>query len=162
MATSSASSSWSTTSGERRKRWKDIAVRPRIVCGGGARASTSDDQNEVICYDSIDKTKASPGILFIRDDDHSSYTIAQVLWGALFLGEPVGPDLVVGFALIIVSLALVLGLPLPRFGRRRQEPMAQGSERTMPPSTATIAPVTNDAAGDRRNAPTRPISATSP
>jgi drug/metabolite transporter (DMT)-like permease len=83
-----------------------------------------------------------------------------ILWGALFLGEPVGPDLVVGFALIIVSLALVLGLPLPRLGRRR--PAAQGSERTMPPSTPTMAPVTNDAAGDRRNAPTRPISATSP
>ena len=37
-----------------------------------------------------------------------------------------------------------------------------GSARIIPPSTGTIAPVTNDAAGESRNAPTRPISATSP
>ena len=37
-----------------------------------------------------------------------------------------------------------------------------GSARIIPPSTGTIAPVTNDAAGDSRNAPTRPISAMSP
>jgi drug/metabolite transporter (DMT)-like permease len=35
-----------------------------------------------------------------------------ILWGAIALGEPVGPDLVVGFALIIVSLVLVLGVPI--------------------------------------------------
>ena len=32
----------------------------------------------------------------------------------------------------------------------------------MPPSTGTMAPVTYDAAGDSRNAPTRPISADVP
>ena len=36
--------------------------------------------------------------------------------------------------------------------------LGYGSARIIPPSTGTIAPVTNDAAGDRRNAPTRPIS----
>ena len=46
----------------------------------------------------------------------------------------------------------------PEGGRR----LRYGSARTIPPSTGTIAPVTNDAAGDRRNAPTRPISAMSP
>ncbi len=33
-----------------------------------------------------------------------------ITWGALVLGEPVGPSLIVGFGLIIVSLILVLGL----------------------------------------------------
>ena len=37
-----------------------------------------------------------------------------------------------------------------------------GSARTMPPSTGTMAPVTYEAAGDSRNAATRPISAVSP
>ncbi len=35
-----------------------------------------------------------------------------ILWGAIALGEPVGPDLVLGFALVIVSLVLVLGVPI--------------------------------------------------
>ncbi len=37
-----------------------------------------------------------------------------------------------------------------------------GRARIIPPSTGTIAPVTNDAAGDSRNAPTRPSSTGSP
>lgn len=36
-------------------------------------------------------------------------------WGALALGEPVGPELVIGFAMVVVSLALVLNLPMPSF-----------------------------------------------
>jgi drug/metabolite transporter (DMT)-like permease len=35
-----------------------------------------------------------------------------MLWGALFLGEPIGPELIAGFAMILVSLVLVLGLPV--------------------------------------------------
>ena len=40
-----------------------------------------------------------------------------ILWGAIALGEPVGPELVVGFALIMVSLALVLGVPVGSLAR---------------------------------------------
>ena len=40
-----------------------------------------------------------------------------ILWGAIALGEPVGPELVVGFALIMVSLALVLGVPVGTLAR---------------------------------------------
>jgi drug/metabolite transporter (DMT)-like permease len=36
-----------------------------------------------------------------------------MLWGALILGEPIGLNLVAGFALVSLSLVLVLGLPLP-------------------------------------------------
>jgi drug/metabolite transporter (DMT)-like permease len=52
-----------------------------------------------------------------------------ITWGALVLGEPVGPSLIVGFGLIIVSLVLVLGLgrgiagpqmPFPRIDWRLQ------------------------------------------
>jgi drug/metabolite transporter (DMT)-like permease len=37
-----------------------------------------------------------------------------ILWGGLVLGEHVGPELLAGFALVIVSLVLVLRLPVPR------------------------------------------------
>ena len=40
-----------------------------------------------------------------------------ILWGAMALGEPIGPELVVGFALIMVSLALVLGVPVGSLAR---------------------------------------------
>jgi drug/metabolite transporter (DMT)-like permease len=45
-----------------------------------------------------------------------------IAWGGLVLAEPVGPELVAGFGLILVSLALVLGLrvPLPSVLTRRQ------------------------------------------
>lgn len=37
-----------------------------------------------------------------------------ILWGGLILGEPIGPQLLVGFALVLVSLVLVLQLPIGR------------------------------------------------
>ena len=33
-----------------------------------------------------------------------------ITWGAIVLGQPIGPELIVGFGMIIVSLVLVLGL----------------------------------------------------
>ena len=55
-------------------------------------------------------------------------------------------------------------LPLTRLGgpRRTAATGRYGSARIIPPSTGTIAPVTYDAAGDSRNAPTRPSSSGSP
>lgn len=35
-----------------------------------------------------------------------------IAWGAVVLGEPVGPELLAGAAMILVSLVLVLGLPV--------------------------------------------------
>jgi drug/metabolite transporter (DMT)-like permease len=37
-----------------------------------------------------------------------------MLWAAIGLGEPIGPELIVGFGLIVVSLVLILRIPLPR------------------------------------------------
>jgi drug/metabolite transporter (DMT)-like permease len=50
-----------------------------------------------------------------------------IAWGGLVLSEPVGPELVAGFGLVLVSLALILGLrlsvvPLGRWRRRRAIP----------------------------------------
>jgi drug/metabolite transporter (DMT)-like permease len=47
-------------------------------------------------------------------------------WGSILLGEPVGAGLLVGFALILVSLALVLGAALPiRIGWLVRRPLAE-------------------------------------
>ena len=45
-----------------------------------------------------------------------------MVWGAIVLGEPVGPNLLVGFAAILVSLALVVGVRLPTAIRRTPGP----------------------------------------
>jgi drug/metabolite transporter (DMT)-like permease len=41
-----------------------------------------------------------------------------MLWGGLLLGEAIGPDLLVGFGLVLVSLVLVLPVPLGSFRTR--------------------------------------------
>ncbi len=45
-----------------------------------------------------------------------------IAWGGLVLSEPIGPGLVAGFGLILVSLVLILGLrlPIPPLGRWRR------------------------------------------
>ena len=62
--------------------------------------------------------------LFFRVLTHTTPTAAStvtfivpafgITWGALVLGEPIGPGLVAGFGLILISLSLVLGLPVGR------------------------------------------------
>jgi drug/metabolite transporter (DMT)-like permease len=42
-----------------------------------------------------------------------------MLWGGLVLGESIGPELVGGFALVAVSLVLVIQLPIPFVGPAR-------------------------------------------
>lgn len=42
-----------------------------------------------------------------------------MVWGNVILGESIGPELIAGFGLVLVSLVLVLGLALPTVGRVR-------------------------------------------
>lgn len=42
-----------------------------------------------------------------------------MLWGGVILGESIGPELIGGFGLVLVSLVLVLRLPIPFVGRVR-------------------------------------------
>lgn len=41
-----------------------------------------------------------------------------MLWGGLLLGEPIGPELLAGFSLTLVSLVLVLPVPVAKLGAR--------------------------------------------
>jgi hypothetical protein len=36
-----------------------------------------------------------------------------MLWASIGLGEHIGPELIAGFGLVVVSLVLILSLPLP-------------------------------------------------
>jgi drug/metabolite transporter (DMT)-like permease len=52
-----------------------------------------------------------------------------ILWGGLILGEPIGPQLLVGFGLVLLSLVLVLQFPL---GRIREAAGALGHRVAWP------------------------------
>ena len=41
-----------------------------------------------------------------------------MLWGGLLLGEAIGPELLAGFSLTLVSLVLVLPIPVGAIGAR--------------------------------------------
>ena len=45
-----------------------------------------------------------------------------VLWGAMFLGEPVGISTILGGLVILAGTALVVGVRLPRLNRSAVEP----------------------------------------
>ena len=59
-----------------------------------------------------------------------------IVWGGLILGEHVGPELLAGFALVIVSLVLVLRLPVPQ-----PAPLRVSVGRFVARSTAAIGAV---------------------
>ena len=60
--------------------------------------------------------------LFFRVSARTNATVAStatfivplfgIIWGALILGEPIGPQLIISFALVLVSLVLVLPVPV--------------------------------------------------
>lgn len=56
-----------------------------------------------------------------------------ILWGGLILGEPIGVELLAGFALVVVSIVLVLRVQLPR-----PSTIVPSFERLVSRSTAAI------------------------
>jgi drug/metabolite transporter (DMT)-like permease len=77
---------------------------------------------------------ALPWPIYFRLLSATSPTIASTVtfivpafamtWGAIVLGEPIGPGLLIGFGIVIVSLVLVLGVRLPVPARWSRVPVA--------------------------------------
>lgn len=76
------------------------------------------------------------------------------------LGE--GPHFFYGLQWWFFGLLAVVGFVYLAFDEWRGGPEKRQRERTAPPSTGTKAPVTNEAAGDSRKAPSRPNSSGRP
>jgi drug/metabolite transporter (DMT)-like permease len=80
--------------------------------------------------------------IFFRVLSHTTPTAAStvtfivpafgIAWGALILAEPVGPELIVGFGLVMISLVLVLRLPLPGGVRLAARLAGLAGRRTVP------------------------------
>lgn len=98
-----------------------LILLPFAIVGGAPGAAGPDAIGSLVAVAVLSTAAAWP--VFFRVLQHTTPTAAStvtfivpafgIAWGAIFLAEPVGPSLVVGFGLVLVSLALVLNLPVP-------------------------------------------------
>ena len=95
---------------------------PIAILSGPPRMPALDGAVSLVLMALISTAIAWP--VFFRVSQRTNATTAStvtfivpmfgVLWGGLILGEPIGPQLLVGFGLVLVSLVLVLQFPLGR------------------------------------------------
>lgn len=106
-----------------------LVLLPLAVLSGAPGRVEPDGAVALVGVATISTALAWP--LFFRVSRRTTPTAAStvtfivpafgIAWGALFLAEPVGAELIAGFFLVMVSLVLVLGLPLPSMeGMRRR------------------------------------------
>lgn len=98
-----------------------LVLLPFAIASGAPGTPGLDGALALVAVATISTALAWP--IFFRISSRTTPVVAStvtfivpafgILWGAIVLGEPVGIELVAGFALVAVSLALVLNLPLP-------------------------------------------------
>jgi drug/metabolite transporter (DMT)-like permease len=98
-----------------------LIVLPFAILGGAPGPAGPDAIGALVAVALLSTALAWP--IFFRVLSHTTPTAAStvtfivpafgILWGAIALGETVGPELIIGFGLIMVSLIMVLNLPIP-------------------------------------------------
>ena len=97
-----------------------VVLLPVAILSGAPGALRLDGAVSLLLMALISTALAWP--LFFRVSARTNATVAStvtfivplfgIVWGALILGEPVGPQLILTFALVLVSLVLVLPVPI--------------------------------------------------
>jgi len=95
-----------------------LVLLPVAILSGPPAAPALDGVVAILAVGIISTAVAWP--IFFRVLRHTTATAAStvtfivpafaIAWGAIVLGEPIGPNLVAGSVLILVSLLLVLGI----------------------------------------------------
>jgi len=98
-----------------------LLLLPFAILSGPPGAASFDAIASLVAVATLSTALAWP--IFFRVSSHTTPTAAStvtfivpafgIAWGAMALGERVGVELIAGFALVMVSLVLVLGLRLP-------------------------------------------------
>jgi drug/metabolite transporter (DMT)-like permease len=98
-----------------------LVALPVAILSGAPRMPALDGAVSLVAVGTVSTALAWP--IFFRVLARTTPTAASTVtfivpafalaWGSLILAEPVGPGLLVGFALILVSLTLVLGIRPP-------------------------------------------------
>jgi len=104
-----------------------LLLLPFAVLSGPPGAVGTDGLVALIGVATLSTALAWP--IFFRILSRTTPTVAStvtfivpafgITWGAIVLSESVGPELIAGFALVLVSLVLVTNLPMPSFGQLR-------------------------------------------
>ena len=106
-----------------------IVLLPFAIASGGPGMPSLGGAASLLVLGVVSTALAWP--VFFRVMSRTTPTVAStvtfivpafaILWGGLVLAEPVGPGLVAGFGLVLVSLVLIVGLrlPLPALPGRR-------------------------------------------
>jgi drug/metabolite transporter (DMT)-like permease len=111
-----------------------VLLLPFALLSGPPGAASADGILALVGVAVLSTAIAWP--LFFRVSSHTTPTAAStvtfivpafgIAWGALALGERVGAELIISFALVMVSLVLVLGWRMPAISlARRTAPMRQ-------------------------------------
>jgi drug/metabolite transporter (DMT)-like permease len=96
-----------------------VVLLPVAILSGAPGALRLDGAVSLVLMALVSTALAWP--LFFRVSARTNATVAStatfivplfgIIWGALILGEPIGPQLILSFALVLVSLVLVLPVP---------------------------------------------------
>jgi drug/metabolite transporter (DMT)-like permease len=97
-----------------------VVLLPIAILSGAPRVPAFDGAASLVLMALVSTAIAWP--IFFRVSERTNATTAStatfivpmfgMLWGGLLLGEAIGPQLLVGFGLVLVSLLLVLPVPL--------------------------------------------------
>ena len=97
-----------------------VVLLPVAILSGPPGALRLDGAVSLVLMALVSTALAWP--LFFRVSARTNATVAStatfivplfgIVWGALILGEPIGPQLILSFALVLVSLVLVLPVPV--------------------------------------------------
>ena len=97
-----------------------VVLLPVAILSGAPGALRLDGAVSLVLMALVSTALAWP--LFFRVSARTNATVAStatfivplfgIVWGALILGEPIGPQLILSFALVLVSLVLVLPVPV--------------------------------------------------
>jgi drug/metabolite transporter (DMT)-like permease len=103
-----------------------IVLLPIAILTGAPRVPAFDGVASLVLMAIVSTAIAWP--VYFRISERTNATTAStptfivpmfgMLWGGLLLGEPIGPQLLAGFSLTILSLVLVLPVPLSAIAGR--------------------------------------------
>jgi drug/metabolite transporter (DMT)-like permease len=99
---------------------------PVAILTGAPRVPATDGLVSLVLLALVSTAIAWP--VYFRTSERTNATTAStatfivpmfgMLWGGLLLGEPIGPELLAGFSLTLVSLVLVMPIPVGAIGAR--------------------------------------------
>ncbi len=142
----------------------EVTVEGYVRRDATGDSTAVDDRSTRAISSARDRSGARPrGLRRVRRPPRGGSTGRRAPGAGAAPGPRRGTALLLRPAVVVLRPARRRWLPLPGVRRVAQgQRVARQSDRSIPPSTGSITPVRNDAAGESRNAAARPNSSGSP